>query len=106
MASFTSDYRMYLGGTSSKEALLVRGTLKLNFGEGGTSGDIPASLFGLNKLLSVVPAIKSDDSEVAFFAVSKDSDELFVINIKDSTDLRRADPTSLPGSWVITVIGQ
>ena len=105
MASFTASFKDYVGGANGKSLIMARGTLVLGAGEGGTTGDIPASLFGLNKIYSVTPAIKSDDSQVALFAVGKDSDELFATNIEQATDANRANPADLAGSWILTVIG-
>ena len=104
MSTFVKTYADYVGGANGTKQLLVRGTLTLA-GEGGTTGDIPASLFGLSKLLTVSPAIKSDDSQVALFAIGKDDNELFAINIEASTDADRSDPADLTGDWIITVTG-
>lgn len=105
MSSFQASTKEYVGGPNGKRMLLVRGALTLGAGEGGTSGDIPASLFGLSKIYSVTPAIKGDDSEIALFAISADGTELFAADLKQATDADRGDPADLEGAWTLTVIG-
>jgi hypothetical protein len=104
MSSFVKSFADYVS-SSGKRMLMVRGTLTLT-SEGGTTGDIPASLFGLSKIRLATPAIKSDDSQVQLFAVGKDDDELFAVDIEASTDADRANPADLTGDWIITVIGE
>ena len=53
--------------------LVVEGTLTVATAtEGGTAGDIPASLFRLNRIVGVLTLVNSDDDEVIPASVASD----------------------------------
>ena len=104
MATFEETSNRFIDGMGSKVYNEKRGTLTLT-AEGGTSGDLPASLFGLISLSGVDVAIKTDDSAIALFAVSSDGSELFATNLAQSTDASRPNKADLTGTYSITIRG-
>ncbi|NJO48312.1 MAG: hypothetical protein HC840_01190 [Leptolyngbyaceae cyanobacterium RM2_2_4] len=105
MATFAAIKKDYFGGSpTGRSFLIVHGTLTLS-AEGGAVTDIPASVFGLNKLLASFGGIKSDNSQVQDFAVTADGKALVSRNVETATDADRANPADLTGNWVLTVIG-
>jgi len=104
MSTFVERTSRYTGGTSGKELIVRNGVLTLA-GEGAVVADCPASVFGLTKLAEVSTAIKTDNSQIAVFAVSADGGALLALNVEAGTDADRANPADLTGAFVLTVTG-
>jgi len=87
MATFTISKSFPSGGMHNKEIVRVHGSLVVASAEGGTSGDLPASLFGLTKLLASGPAITS--TGVSLFATSPEAAGAALMAFSDNaaTDL-------------------
>lgn len=105
MSSFVQSTGGYLGGPEGRRFIKQRGTLTLA-GEGADTADIPASVFGLAKILDVGVAIKSDNSEVLVVTPSADGTSLLVADLTQSTDGDRADVADATGDYVLTITGE
>lgn len=105
MASFTQTDSGYLGSPDGKRYIQQRGTLSLN-GEGASVGDIPASLFGLAKIVHVGLGVLTDNSKIGLFTPSADGSSLLFVNLNQATDANRSNPADTSGDYVLTVIGE
>lgn len=66
----TSRTQVAFGGPVGKSLLIVEGDLVIDAVNGAVAGDIPASLFGLNRILGALSIVLSDDSKVYFGAAA------------------------------------
>lgn len=66
--AFTPTSAWRFGGPNQKSLIRIEGTAVIDTAGGDTAGDLPATLFGLTKVIGKATFIKSDDSK-AYFGV-------------------------------------
>lgn len=110
MATFTEEYGDYISSNSNR-TILKMGKLTVGTGEGDTQGDIPASIFGLNKIYSVQLGVNTAGSatDARFFAIpDAPRTSLYLYDLEVATDGDRGAPVTAPTdiTFNITVIGE
>lgn len=78
--AFTPDYSTLLGGTMSKDMVMVKGELVIDTtAEGGAAADdLPASMFGLQKIVACLSIVNDGEDKVFHASPDFTGDSLLV----------------------------
>ena len=105
MATWTEFHSDYVG--SEKELIMKAGTLSLST-EGGTIGDIPASLFGLTKIISIRAEGSDGPSSInnsVRFLLVPNRENVLTTDVETVTDASRGNSVDVTMNVITTVIG-
>lgn len=100
MNTFTATSGWRFGGGNQKSLLLIEGTLVIDTTGGATAGDLPTTLFGLQKIIGISSFIVSDNSKIYFGVSAYDGKSVMI-----GEGLLQV-PFSLPnGTYKVTIKG-
>jgi hypothetical protein len=108
-ASNVVDIESYDVGTrSGKLVALVRRVAITLSSQGGTAGDIPASVLGFGEIFSAQAQVLdvSGTPKGALVMVAKDGSELIPIDLNQATDANRTARANITGVLYVTVTGR
>lgn len=78
--AFTPEFQRRFGGPEGKSFLLVKGILVIDTtaSGGAAADDLPASLFAVNKIVSVLNIVNDDENKIYQGSADYDGDSLMV----------------------------
>lgn len=99
--TFTRSDVIRFAGSAGKSRLLVTGSLVIDTPVGSTADEIPASLFGLNKLVACLGLVASGEGSVYSASADATGDSLLIQSpsVNGTTDLAA-------GTYIVTLIGK
>lgn len=101
--AFTQTYSRRFAGSNNKSLAIVKGLLVIDTTAtgGATAGDLPASMFGMQKIFGCMGAVLSDNSTIYFGVPAYDDGSLLI-----GAGAANA-PMDLPnGTYNIALMGQ
>jgi len=101
MATFAEQYRIELGRLDGKILQSVHGILTSAGTEGGTAGDIPASVFGLSAILTCSDMVISTNATVVVTEPQYDGNGILTFE----TPVAAAATDVAAGAYQITLTG-